>query len=71
MYPNEMKERVMTDTRGKIKEAVGKFTGDDALERQGQTDQAKGHLKDAGDKMKDAAGKAKDAAESAKDAATR
>ncbi|MDX6287425.1 MAG: CsbD-like [Frankiales bacterium] len=52
------------DIRGKVKEAAGKVTGDDALERQGQTDQAKGQLKDA-------AGKVKDAAESAKDAITR
>jgi uncharacterized protein YjbJ (UPF0337 family) len=47
--------------RGKIKEAAGKATGDDALERQGQTDQAKGDLKKAGDKVKDAARDAKEA----------
>jgi uncharacterized protein YjbJ (UPF0337 family) len=52
------------DIRGKAKEAAGKVTGDDALERQGQTDQAKGKVKDAADKLKDAA-------ESAKDAVTR
>ena len=57
----------MDNIRGKTKEAVGKVTGDGALERQGQTDQAKGHVKDAGGKVKDAAGKMKDAAESAKD----
>lgn len=57
--------------RGKIKEAAGKMTGDDALERQGQTDQAKGHLRDASGKVKDAGGKVKDAAGSAKDAVTR
>jgi uncharacterized protein YjbJ (UPF0337 family) len=64
----------MTDSdniRGKVKEAAGKVTGDDALERQGQTDQVKGHVKDAGEKIKDAAGKVRDAAGSAKDAATR
>jgi uncharacterized protein YjbJ (UPF0337 family) len=52
------------NVRGKVKEAAGKLTGDDALERQGQTDQAKGKVKEAG-------GKIKDAAESAKDAVTR
>jgi uncharacterized protein YjbJ (UPF0337 family) len=57
--------------RGKVKEAAGKVTGDDALERQGRNDQTKGHLKEAGDKVKDAGGKMKDAAESARDAVTR
>jgi uncharacterized protein YjbJ (UPF0337 family) len=47
--------------RGNVKEAAGKLTGDDALERQGQTDQVKGKLKDAGEKVKDAADAAKDA----------
>ena len=49
------------DIRGKVKEAAGKLTDDDALERQGKNDQAKGEIKKAGDKVKDAAGHAKDA----------
>jgi uncharacterized protein YjbJ (UPF0337 family) len=48
------------DIRGKVKEAAGRLTDDEALERQGQTDQAKGKAKQAGDKLKDAAEKAKD-----------
>ena len=39
---------------GKAKEAVGKATGDDELERQGKVDQTKANLKQAGEKVKDA-----------------
>jgi len=39
---------------GKIKEKIGKATGDKSLEAEGQADQAKGNLKDAGEKVKDA-----------------
>ena len=39
---------------GKAKEAVGDATGDDALSRQGDRDQRKADLKDAGEKVKDA-----------------
>jgi uncharacterized protein YjbJ (UPF0337 family) len=42
------------DLQGKAKEAVGKVTGDESLERQGKTDQAKSDLKKAGEKVKDA-----------------
>lgn len=48
------------ELRGKLKEGVGKATGDDRLERQGQTDQASSKAKQAGDDAKDAAGKLKD-----------
>ena len=37
---------------GKIKEQLGKATGDESLEAEGQADQAKGNLKDAGEKSK-------------------
>ncbi|MBY5162480.1 CsbD family protein [Salsipaludibacter albus] len=49
------------NARGKAKEAVGRATDDESLERQGKQDQAKGSAKDAGRKAKDAARKAKDA----------
>ena len=49
------------DIRGKVKEAVGRITDDEALERQGQKDQIEGELKKAGDKLSDAADKTKDA----------
>ena len=39
---------------GKVKEGVGDATDDKSLERQGQKDQAKGNLKQAGEKVKDA-----------------
>jgi hypothetical protein len=37
-----------------IKEQLGKATDDKSLEAEGQSDQAKGNLKDAGEKVKDA-----------------
>ena len=39
---------------GKIKEHLGEATDDKSLEAEGQHDQAKGNLKDAGEKIKDA-----------------
>lgn len=39
---------------GKAKEATGKVTDNDDLERDGKTDQAKADIKDAGEKVKDA-----------------
>jgi uncharacterized protein YjbJ (UPF0337 family) len=44
----------MEDMKGKVKEGVGKATGDDELERQGKTDQTKSDIKQAGEKIKDA-----------------
>ncbi len=42
------------DLRGKAKETVGKATGDESLEAQGDRDQRKSSLKDAGENVKDA-----------------
>jgi uncharacterized protein YjbJ (UPF0337 family) len=39
---------------GKVKEGLGKATGDESLEAEGRGDQAKGDLKNAGEKVKDA-----------------
>ncbi len=39
---------------GKAKEAVGSAAGDDELRRQGERDQSKANLKQAGEKVKDA-----------------
>jgi uncharacterized protein YjbJ (UPF0337 family) len=39
---------------GKGKEAVGKATDNERLEAEGQTDQTKSNLKQAGDKVADA-----------------
>ena len=40
--------------KGKVKETAGKATGNDRLRRQGQVDQAKAKVKQAGEKVKDA-----------------
>lgn len=39
---------------GKAKEHAGDATGDDNLKAEGQVDQTKGNLKQAGEKVKDA-----------------
>lgn len=39
---------------GKLKEAVGKLTGNDSTENEGKFDQITANLKDAGEKVKDA-----------------
>ncbi len=39
---------------GKAKEKVGDVTGDDSLKAQGERDQSKANLKQAGEKVKDA-----------------
>jgi uncharacterized protein YjbJ (UPF0337 family) len=44
----------VTETKGKVKEGLGKATGDEEMEAEGKTDQAKGNLKQAGEKVKDA-----------------
>jgi len=40
---------------GKVKEAGGKMTGDEELQAEGQGDQAKANVKQAGDNVADAA----------------
>jgi uncharacterized protein YjbJ (UPF0337 family) len=40
--------------KGKIKETAGRATENDRLEVDGEIDQIKGHLKQAGEKAKDA-----------------
>jgi uncharacterized protein YjbJ (UPF0337 family) len=41
------------ELKGKAKESVGDATGDDKLKAEGEGDQAKGNLKQAGEKVKD------------------
>ncbi len=51
----EDKARNTAETaKGKAKDVVGHATGDKDLENEGKADQAKGHLKQAGEKIKDA-----------------
>ena len=53
----EDKARNTAETaKGKTKDVVGRATGDKDLENEGKADQAKGHLKQAGEKIKDAVG---------------
>ena len=40
--------------KGKAKEGTGRLADDPELEAEGQGDQAKGHVKQAGEKVKDA-----------------
>jgi uncharacterized protein YjbJ (UPF0337 family) len=42
------------EAKGAAKEHVGKATGDEQMEREGQTDQSVSNLKQAGEKVKDA-----------------
>jgi uncharacterized protein YjbJ (UPF0337 family) len=42
------------EIRGQAKEKVGAATGDEGLKRQGERDQSKANLKQAGEKVKDA-----------------
>ncbi|MFN0281169.1 MAG: CsbD family protein [Kineosporiaceae bacterium] len=42
------------DLAGKAKEGVGRATGDEELQAEGKSDQAKSDLKQAGEKVKDA-----------------
>ncbi len=40
--------------RGKLKETVGKVSGNNKLRAEGKADQVKGNVKQAGEKLKDA-----------------
>ena len=46
---------------GKVKESVGDATDNESLEAEGQRDQSKANVKQAGEKVKDAADDIKDA----------
>lgn len=47
-------KNAVTDAAGKAKEGLGKATGDKGTEAEGQRDQSKADLKNAGEKVKDA-----------------
>jgi len=44
------------DLEGKVKENIGKVTGDESTEAEGRAEQTKSDLKQAGEKIKDALG---------------
>lgn len=47
-------ENTSENMQGKAKEAAGKATDDERLEAEGQVDQSKADVKQAGEKVKDA-----------------
>ena len=47
-------KNTLEELGGKVKEAVGKLTGDKSTENEGKGDQVESNLKDAGEKIKDA-----------------
>jgi uncharacterized protein YjbJ (UPF0337 family) len=54
MTNKDKAKNVAQVTKGKVEVAAGKTTGDDELEAEGQQDQMKGNIKQAGEKVKDA-----------------
>ena len=44
----------VTELKGKAKKETGKAIGNEQMEAEGKTDQAKGNIKQAGEKVKDA-----------------
>jgi uncharacterized protein YjbJ (UPF0337 family) len=54
MGRDEKMDHKLEELRGKAKETVGRATGDEELEAQGDRDQTKSNLKQAGEKVKDA-----------------
>jgi uncharacterized protein YjbJ (UPF0337 family) len=54
MGADDKTKNKVQDVRGQAKEKLGAATGDDALRRQGERDQSKSDLKQAGEKVKDA-----------------
>jgi uncharacterized protein YjbJ (UPF0337 family) len=54
MSAKDKAKNKVQELKGHAKEQTGKATGDKDLETEGQADQAKGNLKNAGEKVKDA-----------------
>jgi uncharacterized protein YjbJ (UPF0337 family) len=54
MGRDEKTDHKLEEFGGKAKETVGRATGDEELEAQGDRDQMKSNLKQAGEKVKDA-----------------
>lgn len=48
-------EAGMDKAKGKVKESVGEATNNEEMVAEGKMDQAKGHLKEAGENVKDSA----------------
>ena len=54
MGADDKTQNKVEEIAGDAKERIGGATGDDALARQGQNDQSKANLKQAGEDVKDA-----------------
>ncbi|TQM03124.1 CsbD family protein [Pseudonocardia kunmingensis] len=54
MGTDDKMDHKLEEFGGKAKEKVGQATGDEELEAQGDRDQTKSNIKQAGDKIKDA-----------------
>jgi uncharacterized protein YjbJ (UPF0337 family) len=59
MSTSDKASNKVQDVKGRVKETVGRATGDRDLESKGKTDQVKAAVKDVGEKVKDAGVKAK------------
>ena len=54
MATSDKARNTAQQAKGKLKETVGKVSGNDKLRAEGKADQVKGNLKQAGEKLKDA-----------------
>jgi uncharacterized protein YjbJ (UPF0337 family) len=54
MSAKDKAKNKVQEIKGQAKKKTGQATGDEHLEAEGQVDQAKGNLKNAGEKVKDA-----------------
>jgi uncharacterized protein YjbJ (UPF0337 family) len=54
MTKHDKAKNVTQIAKGRVKEAAGKRLGDTEMENEGEMDQMKGNLKQAGEKVKDA-----------------
>ena len=54
MGADDKAQNKVEEIRGDAKEKIGAATGDDSLRRQGERDQSKANLKQAGENVKDA-----------------
>ena len=54
MATSDKARNTAQQAKGKLKETVGKVSGNDKLRAEGKADQVKGDIKQAGEKLKDA-----------------
>jgi uncharacterized protein YjbJ (UPF0337 family) len=54
MATTDKAKNTAEQAKGKLKETAGRLSGNDDLRAEGEADQTKGNLKQAGEKVKDA-----------------